>query len=100
MDAPFAQSRELTWFTAIGRLKPGVTLARARANLANVQANLARQYPKTDAEIRPLIDPLKEATSAEQGSPVDPVRLGLAAAADRVHQYRGAVALAGHRAAA
>jgi len=62
MDAPFAQSRELTWFTAIGRLKPGVTLARARANLTNVQANLARQYAKTDAEIRPLIDPLKEAT--------------------------------------
>ena len=28
----------------------------------NVQANLARQYAKTDAEIRPLIDPLKEAT--------------------------------------
>ena len=62
MDAPFAQSRELTWFTAIGRLKPGVTLARARANLTNVQANLGRQYAKTDAEIRPLIDPLKEAT--------------------------------------
>ena len=62
MDAPFAQSRELTWFTAIGRLKPGVTLARARANLTNVQANLARQYAKTDSEIRPSIDPLKEAT--------------------------------------
>ncbi len=59
---PFAQGRELTWFTAIGRLKAGVPLARARANLANVQANLARQYAKTDAEIRPLIDPLKEAT--------------------------------------
>jgi putative ABC transport system permease protein len=52
----------LTWFTAIGRLKSGVTLERARANLTNVQANLGRQYAKTDAEIRPLIDPLKEAT--------------------------------------
>ena len=62
IDAPFAQGRELTWFTAIGRLKAGVPLARARANLDNVQANLARQYAKTDAEIRPLIDPLKEAT--------------------------------------
>jgi putative ABC transport system permease protein len=62
VDAPFAQNRELTWFTAIGRLKAGVTLARARANLTSVQANLARQYAKTDAEIRPLIDPLKEAT--------------------------------------
>ena len=62
MDAPFAQGRALTWFTAIGRLKPGVTLAQARANLATVQADLGRQYPKTDATIRPDIQPLKEAT--------------------------------------
>jgi predicted permease len=62
MDAPYAQNRELTWFTAIGRLKPGATLAGARANLANIQANLGRQYAKTDSEIRPLIVPLKEAT--------------------------------------
>ena len=62
MDAPYAQSRESTWFTAIGRLKPGVTLAQARANLASVQANLGREYPKTDAMIGAMIEPLKEAT--------------------------------------
>ena len=62
MDAPYAQSRESTWFTAIGRLKPGVTLAQARANLAAVQANLGRQYAKTDASIGAAVEPLKEAT--------------------------------------
>jgi predicted permease len=62
VDAPFAQSRELTWFTAIGRLKPGVTVVGARANLTSVQASLGRQYAKTDADIKPLIEPLKEAT--------------------------------------
>jgi putative ABC transport system permease protein len=31
-DAPYAQNRELTWFNVIGRLKPGVTVAQARAN--------------------------------------------------------------------
>jgi putative ABC transport system permease protein len=62
MDAPYAQSRESTWFTAIGRLQAGVTLARARTNMAVVQANLGRQYPKTDAEIKAVIKPLKEAT--------------------------------------
>jgi predicted permease len=62
VDAPFAQSRELTWFTSVGRLKPGVTLEKARANLTNVQANLGRQFAKTDAEIRPTLEPLKEAT--------------------------------------
>ncbi|HEV3201682.1 MAG TPA: ABC transporter permease, partial [Bryobacteraceae bacterium] len=61
-DAPYAQSRESTWFTAIGRLKPGVTLEQARANLATVQANLGRQYPKTDAALGVTIDLLKEVT--------------------------------------
>jgi putative ABC transport system permease protein len=62
LDAPFAQSRESTWFTGIGRLKPGVTLAEARGNLGAVQSNLGRQYPKTDAMISASIEPLKEAT--------------------------------------
>jgi putative ABC transport system permease protein len=59
-DFPYARSRDLTWFTGIGRLKPGVTLARARADLATVQADLARQFPKPDAEIRSGIEPLKQ----------------------------------------
>jgi putative ABC transport system permease protein len=61
-DAPYAQSRESTWYTAIGRLKPAVSLATARANLATVQSNLGRQYPKTDGMISVSIEPLKEVT--------------------------------------
>ncbi len=59
-DAPYAQGRELNWFTAIGRLKPGVSLAQARDNLLTVQSNLARQFPKPDAEISPRVELLKE----------------------------------------
>ncbi len=62
MDAPYSQSRATGWFTTFGRLKPGVTLEQARANLASVQANLGRQFPKTDALISPVVKPLKEAT--------------------------------------
>jgi putative ABC transport system permease protein len=62
MDAPYAQSRESAWFTAFGRLKPGVTLDQAQANLASVQANLGRQFPKTDASVSVSVKPLKEAT--------------------------------------
>ena len=61
-DFPFASNRDLTWFIGIGRLKAGVTLAQARADLAIVQADLARQFPKPDAEIRTGIEPLKEQT--------------------------------------
>jgi putative ABC transport system permease protein len=61
-DAPFAQSRQLTWYNAIGRLKPGVTPAQGLANLAAVQANLGRQFPEPDARIAVSLKPLKEAT--------------------------------------
>ena len=61
-DFPLARSRDLTWFLGIGRLKAGVTLAQARADLATVQTDLARQFPKPDAQIRAGIEPLKEQT--------------------------------------
>src|SRR5262249_39246870 len=62
---PFAQKRTLTWFTVVGRLKPRITLAQARADLAAVQANLGRQFPETDANLTVGIQPLKEITIGE-----------------------------------
>jgi putative ABC transport system permease protein len=53
--------------TGIGRLKPGVTLDQARADLDVVQAQLARQYPDTDREIGVRIRPLKEVVVADTG---------------------------------
>ena len=64
IDAPYAQSRESTWYNVIGRLKPGVSIDQARANLATVQDQLAQQFPKTDAELSVGIDQLKETTIA------------------------------------
>lgn len=60
MDAPFAQSRESTWFITVGRMKPGVPLAQARADLAGVQNRLGQQYPKTDAHLAIDLRPLKQ----------------------------------------
>ena len=59
LDATVAQSRDLGWFPGIGRLKPGVTIAAARANLTAVQAQLGELYPDTDAEIGVVIEPFK-----------------------------------------
>jgi len=58
----YGRPRENNWFTVIGRLKPGVTVAQARANLATVQAQLGRQFPKTDAQLSVGVEPLKETT--------------------------------------
>jgi len=44
----------------IARLKPGVTLAQARADMALVTQNLARAYPDTDRGLGATLVPLKE----------------------------------------
>jgi len=56
----FKQSRSLAWYPGIGRLKPGVTLDAARANLEVVQAQLGEQYADTDSNLRVQIEPYKD----------------------------------------
>jgi putative ABC transport system permease protein len=58
-DAPYASGRDDTWFTVLGRLKRGVTLAQANADLTRVQSALGREFPKTDRDLRPVIEPMK-----------------------------------------
>jgi putative ABC transport system permease protein len=60
LNGPYTQSREATWYTGVGRLKSGVTAAQAQADLATVQAQLGKEYPKTDADLAAGIQPLKE----------------------------------------
>jgi putative ABC transport system permease protein len=64
VDNKFAQSRLATWYTGIGRLKRGVTVEQARANLDAIQGRLAELYPDSDAQLRASIVPLKESTIA------------------------------------
>ena len=46
---------------AIGRLKPGATIESARADLATISNNLARQYPVSNAGRGTTLIPMKEA---------------------------------------
>ena len=57
---PFTQNREAAWFRSFGRLKPGVTLSQAQADLEVVQAALAKEFPDTDARLRPEVRSFKE----------------------------------------
>ena len=60
VDAKYAQSRHSTWYQGVGRLREGVTLDQARADLTAVQARLAEQYPDPDRKIGVELAPLKE----------------------------------------
>jgi putative ABC transport system permease protein len=60
----YPERRDATWYTGIGRLRPGITRAQAQANLAVVQSRLGKQFPKPDAELSIALEPLKEQTIA------------------------------------
>jgi predicted permease len=62
VDAPWMRSRQSSFgfMTAIGRLKPGVTLEQARADLDVVQQRLGEQYPETDRDMTVAVTPLKD----------------------------------------
>jgi putative ABC transport system permease protein len=61
----FGNARENNWYIVTGRLKAGVSMAQGRADLATIQAQLGKQFPKTDADIAVTVEPLKETTIAE-----------------------------------
>lgn len=49
MSAGFRTQRTDTWMNAVGRLKPGVTLAAAQAEADTIAARLTEAYPKENA---------------------------------------------------
>ena len=59
VDAPYSQSRDSTWFTAIGRMKERTRLATAQADLTAVQVRLGQQFPQSDSKVLIELEPLK-----------------------------------------
>lgn len=58
--APFLlQQRDARFITGVGRMKPGVTVAAAQRDLAGVQAELGREYPRTDKDWSAQLTDLK-----------------------------------------
>lgn len=67
-DAPFAQYRTETWFTVIGRMKPGVTLEKVTADLITVQSQLGKQFAKPDSELTVTTAHLKDVVVGDSRS--------------------------------
>jgi predicted permease len=54
------QRRNLHWLNTIARLKPGVTLAQARAEMRGIAAQLESEYPEANARASVRIFPLSD----------------------------------------
>jgi predicted permease len=61
LSADLMRVREARFLIGVGRMKPGVTIPQAQGDLANVQRELGRQFPKTDRDWSALVGDLKEA---------------------------------------
>lgn len=59
---PFVLNRNNPWYSAYGRLRPGVTVEEARSDLALIQNRLAEEFPETDRDVGIHLEPLKETT--------------------------------------
>jgi putative ABC transport system permease protein len=56
-----AENRDIHTIAAVGRLRPGVTLAAAQVELAQIAARLAREYPRFDTGWSATAEPLQAA---------------------------------------
>jgi predicted permease len=52
-------THERHWMTVMGRLKPGVTLAQANADMDRVAQHIAEVYPSSNKGFGVLVEPLK-----------------------------------------
>jgi putative ABC transport system permease protein len=60
MSTKGMRQRGSHWFRAMGRLKPGQTVASAQAELAGIAANLEKQYPESNEKVGAVVVSLRE----------------------------------------
>ena len=55
-----AANRDRHYLRVVARLKPGVTLAQAQADMSTIATRLQRQYPQSNTDLGAVITPLHE----------------------------------------
>ena len=74
-------------FVGLGRLKPGMTLDRALAELRGIEADLSRTYPDSNAGLSVAMDSLKSRlVNQDRDDAARPLRRGRHPAAHRLRQ--------------
>jgi predicted permease len=61
----YTQDRGFRWLYAVGRLKDGVTLEKARKDLDSIARQLESEFPDTNRNVRTKVTPLAEAWFGE-----------------------------------
>ncbi|HYA98520.1 MAG TPA: ABC transporter permease, partial [Methylomirabilota bacterium] len=61
--------RNNSWFSAFGKLKPGVTPAQANAECAAIFAHLEKEYPDTNANTTVVLTSLNDEIGKNEGAP-------------------------------
>jgi putative ABC transport system permease protein len=56
----FMRMRENRFLIGVGRMKPGITIEQAKADLARIQRELGEQFPATDKDWSVIVGDLKE----------------------------------------
>jgi putative ABC transport system permease protein len=56
---PEQLNHDFHWLLAMGRLKPGVTIKQAQADMDSVTANIAQAFPKSNKGWGAFVEPLK-----------------------------------------
>jgi putative ABC transport system permease protein len=69
-SASASTNRRAEYLDAVGRLKPGVSLARAQSAVATVAARLRREYPETNTGVEATVLGLHEATVGDVRMPL------------------------------
>ncbi|MGH7627189.1 MAG: ABC transporter permease [Gemmatimonadaceae bacterium] len=72
LDTTEMRIRNIAWYHVVGRLKPapGVTLDAARADASRIGAQLAVEYPGTNANAGVTVEPLDQAIVGDAGRAV------------------------------
>ena len=73
------ESRIGSNYVAAARLRPGVSIAQARADVERISAALARQYPDTNGKLGAVVEPLDEAFAGSVRTPLLAVFAAVAA---------------------
>jgi putative ABC transport system permease protein len=63
-----ASDRSNSWFSAIGRLKPGVSQRQAGAELTGMMATLQKEFPNTNKNASMVLSPLPYEIGKEEGA--------------------------------